>query len=310
MSARCERTRLLLSAYVEGSLPETERSAVAGHLAECAECRGLAEALRAGLSGLRTPPAPDLTRAVMAATSGSACGRCEGQLVAHCDGALDPDSNELVSQHLEHCRGCRELARVLGWLDGTLPAMREVEPDEAFTREVLARTSARRPRAWERWAEGLRAWTRRPLFPLEAAYAATLVLALLFGTKLSPFQDAPQAALTWLRGESGGTHAAGTPLFAEIRQEAGAGVEQVVGPAGEKVQSTRVRVFQALESRGRAAWPGLVEVGDGMAGFVRAMFGEESQGFAPSLQQIGDGFRQSWRGLSRPQEEAEVPQGP
>jgi hypothetical protein len=276
----------------------------------------LVEALSVGLSTLHAGPAgpsaelPDLTGAVLAATSGSSCARCEDQLVAHRDGELDPGTRELMNQHLEHCGDCRALALVLGWLGETLPAMREVELDALFTQDVLDRTSARPPRPWEFLAEKLRHWAQRPLFPVEAAYAATLLLVLLFGTQLSPFQDLPRATLGWLRGESGGTHTAGAPRLTGIREDAEESVKRLVGPAGDQVTSTRVKVFNNLELRARASWIGLREVGDGMGDLAQAMFGNEGYGVAPSLQHIGDGFRQTWRGLRRPQEEAEVPQGP
>lgn len=314
MSMSCEQTRMLLSAFAEGTLSAADHGSVAEHLVLCSQCRDLADALSAGLSALQAPPAnslsADLTGAVLAATSGASCGRCEDQLVAHRDGELDADSFELMNQHFEHCGDCRALAQVLGWLTETLPAMREVELDHQFTAEVLARTSARPPRPWEAMAARLRQWAQRPLFPVEAAYVATLLLVLLFGTSFSPFQDLPQSTLAWLRGENGGTQTAGAPRLTGIRAEAEEGVKRLVGPAEDRVTSTRVKVFNNLEVRARASWTGLVEVGGGMGDLAQAMFGKEGYGVAPSLQHIGDGFRQTWRGLRQPQEEAKVPQGP
>ena len=53
----CTRTENLLSAYLDGDLPEREREGFAGHLRQCPRCAGEEKALKETLSLLRNLPA-------------------------------------------------------------------------------------------------------------------------------------------------------------------------------------------------------------------------------------------------------------
>jgi putative zinc finger protein len=144
---------------------------------------------------------------VLDRTSGSPCRRAAELLPDLNDGVLVDLDRQLVQAHLEHCTGCRTLAVTLGWLDPLLPKMAELDPGPAFTDRVLARTTQaalgvasgpvtepggfgpagvmdRLGRWWEQQI-------LRPIFPVQVAYAATVVLVLLVGTPLSPFREAP-----------------------------------------------------------------------------------------------------------------------
>lgn len=144
---------------------------------------------------------------VLARTSGSPCLRAADLLPDLNDGALADLDRQLVQAHLEHCAGCRSLAVTLAWLDPLLPKMAELDPGPAFTERVLARTIRMAPGVAAgpvvepggfgpaglmdrlgRWWQGR---ILRPIFPLQVAYAATVVLVLLAGTPLSPFRAAP-----------------------------------------------------------------------------------------------------------------------
>ncbi len=156
--------------------------------------------------------APDLTAAVLARTSGSACGRAGGLLAAFADGAPDLGDAQLLHAHLGGCADCRALAATLAWLTPELRAIAEVEPDPAFLADVLAATARlretaaaqarRRARCAGRieTAAGLAgAWWRRqlerPRFALEFAYVATMILLALCATPVSPLRSAPEKAL-------------------------------------------------------------------------------------------------------------------
>jgi len=166
-----------------------------------------------GCSAAATPAdAPDLTAAVLARTSGSACGRAGGLLAAFADGAPDLGDAQLLHAHLDRCPACRALAATLAWLAPELRGMAEVAPDPAFLADVLAATArlrasaAARARRQARFAGRLEAVTRpvdawwrrqleRPRFALEFAYVATMILLALCATPLSPLRSAPQKAL-------------------------------------------------------------------------------------------------------------------
>ncbi|MBU8871020.1 MAG: zf-HC2 domain-containing protein [Gemmatimonadales bacterium] len=144
---------------------------------------------------------------VLSRTSGSPCERAAGLLPALTDDALEDMDRRLVQAHLEHCPGCRTLAVTLGWLDPLLPKMAFLDPGPEFTQKVLSRTSLAAPGlsagpVTEPTAFGPagvmdrlgRWWQRqilRPVFPMQVAYAATVVIVLLVATPVSPFRQAP-----------------------------------------------------------------------------------------------------------------------
>lgn len=146
-------------------------------------------------------------RDVLARTSGSACERACRQLPDLVDGALQGLDRQLVQSHLGHCPGCRRVAVVLGWLTPELPAMAEIDPGPDFTAAVLARTTGYRRAAAAvarpGGAAGLmdrlgRWWEKRilsPAFPVQAAYAATVLLVLLTAVPGAPLKGVPGKAL-------------------------------------------------------------------------------------------------------------------
>lgn len=176
---------------------------------------------------------PDLTRRILARTSGSACGRAEELLGARWDGALAAGDRELLGAHLERCAACRELALILDRLQPLLPGLAEREPGPAFTARVLARTvgsqpvedprqlaadgslapggpssGSRRGRSGplERAALALqerlrRAW-QRPRFALEAAWTVAALAALLVWGPLAP-RGVPEQASVLVRAGAG-----------------------------------------------------------------------------------------------------------
>ncbi len=83
---------------------------------------------------------PDLTRRILARTSGSACGRAEALLGGRWDARLDADDDRLLGEHLQRCGRCRALAAVLDRLPPVLSALAEREPGPSFTAAVLAAT--------------------------------------------------------------------------------------------------------------------------------------------------------------------------
>lgn len=136
---------------------------------------------------------PDLTRRILAATSGSACARAESLLGAD----LDPVDRALLEGHLGRCTPCRELAEALAWALPALPALAERDPGRAFTAAVLARTSRRPARglvpSLERLILALPALVQRPRFALEAGWVGAVVAAILIWSPIAPSGTADQA---------------------------------------------------------------------------------------------------------------------
>lgn len=202
----CDRFETILESWLEGRLSDVEKHAADAHLRGCETCRGLVDAMRASLATLASDewsvPAPDLASSILARTSGPACGRAQALLCDLVDGALGAPDAQLVGTHLAHCTRCAALHATIAWLSAQLPRMAMLEPDEEIIESIVAATSGvpeRQPGWTERWRRGaVEAWRRalaRPRFAWEAAYVATIVIVLLFGTSYSPFRSVPPRAL-------------------------------------------------------------------------------------------------------------------
>jgi len=139
---------------------------------------------------------PDLTRRILAATSGSACARAENLLSERGDD-VDPVDQALLDGHLGRCEPCRELAEALAWALPALPALAERDPGRQFTAAVLARTSRRPVRGLvpnlERAALAVIAMMQRPRIALEAGWVGATLAAILIWSPIAPSGMADQA---------------------------------------------------------------------------------------------------------------------
>lgn len=203
----CRECEALLDAALSGTLDERGLRLVESHLETCPECRELFAVARSARDGIAGAETPDQTGAILARTSGSACGRARQLLPAMIDGDIGLEDAALLDGHLQHCPECAALADALAWSAPVLLELAEVDPGEDFTLGVLAATlptveaapAAAGIDRLTRWCEAAGEWLRsqmaRPRFSFEAAYVGTLILVLLFGTPVSPLKDAPPKAL-------------------------------------------------------------------------------------------------------------------
>ena len=142
-------------------------------------------------------PPKDMIEAILARTSGRTCDTARERVCDFVDGRLESVDAQLVQLHLEGCADCAELASAVARLTGELPALAELQLDDRFLGEVVARTSGRR-----RWAaqlaariiDGVQIWAGRPRFALEASYVGTCALLLVFGIPSSPLAGVPGKA--------------------------------------------------------------------------------------------------------------------
>jgi anti-sigma factor RsiW len=211
MNTRCTAWEALLDAHLDGGLGEGDEAFFRAHAAACDRCRDLLRLVAADLPALADEAAPRLADSVIAVTSGPACGRAEALLGARPDGNLSADETLLLQGHLAHCRACADLALSLDAVLATVRELAEPELDAAFTYDVLRATSATRARkrggALPRLTDRIGAWWQsqaaRPQFAWELAFAATVVLVLLFGTPISPARRAPARALAAVQASPG-----------------------------------------------------------------------------------------------------------
>ena len=194
----CRELEERLEALLDGALDEPERRRCARHLERCASCRELAEPFAA-----TEPPPEGLLGAVLTATSGSPCRRAEQLLCGWLDGELERTDRELMAAHLASCGDCRALAAVVTRLSRQLPLLAELRPDPGFVAAVLAATLPIHVRLRRWWTATWPRWVRRPRFASEAAFIATMVLALVFATPGSPLEAVPGRALELARSEPG-----------------------------------------------------------------------------------------------------------
>ena len=113
---------------------------------------------------------PELTRAILARTSGDPCHRLQGLACDFVDGTLEAGQASLVRLHLGHCGACSALVEALASLRIDLPALAEVDPGPWFTQAVLRAT---RHQPIRRSADLRDLWWRlmhRPRIALETAY--------------------------------------------------------------------------------------------------------------------------------------------
>ena len=206
MTMNCERWDVIVDGFLTGTLTADAETRFLDHAAHCERCGELLKLVTADLPELGDPvvsTAPDLTSSVLAVTSGPACERAEALLGRRSDGSLTERDAGLLEDHLGHCVDCTELARTLAWVLPVVGEMAEPELDLAFTYDVLRETVRYRERkrsgGFRRLGDRIEAWwegqIRRPQFVMEVAFAATVVLVILFGTPLSPARETPGKAL-------------------------------------------------------------------------------------------------------------------
>ena len=189
-----------LDDLLEGRLDDASRRETEEHLLSCRDCRDLRD-LSGGEGAPIAAPA-DLLGAVLARTSGPACGSARVRLCDHADRLLAPVDDDLVRMHLEGCVECGGLAAALVRLSTDLPPLAEMEPGPRFVADVLARTSRRETlpaRLAARFLDACRRLAQRPRIAWEGAYAGAIALLILFGTPNAPFAGVPGKALDLVR---------------------------------------------------------------------------------------------------------------
>ena len=133
----CRQWEELLDDLLAGRLPVEQRRRAREHMDGCADCAGLFAVARLNKAALGDETDSELTAAILARTSGSACERA-AELISLPAEDLAAGDRTLLDLHRETCDDCEALARSMAWVTETLPGMAELEPDAAFTADVLA----------------------------------------------------------------------------------------------------------------------------------------------------------------------------
>ena len=241
-----------LEALLDGTLPAGEQTRAEAHAAACPRCRELYTLMRVDLESPSIETPGGLTESILARTSGRACLRAQALLGDHVDGTLGGLDDELVDAHLQQCRECTALARVLARLGEDLPAFAELHPDAALVDDVLARTRPRPARWSAMWEQVLRAGRRlfeRPRIAWEAGYIAAMVVWLVFGASWSPLRATPVQALALIQQSAVDTQAAGASAMTAINRSVAAMSERAIGVAVNGADRVTSGFFAALVYR-------------------------------------------------------------
>ncbi|MCY4636746.1 MAG: zf-HC2 domain-containing protein [Acidobacteria bacterium] len=207
-----------IEALVDGAMPEDERLRAAAHAAGCPDCRALLATMQEVFAPAIATPR-DLTEAILAQTSGPACGQAQALVGDLIDGALDSADQDLCDAHLRHCPTCTAILTALVRLAEDLPSFAELPPDPPLVDDVLARTRPRQPR-WiafrDRMREtGLRLLTR-PRVAWEAGCVAALAVWLICGASWSPLRGTAVEAQALVERSAAGAQAAGVRSVAAL----------------------------------------------------------------------------------------------
>lgn len=219
------------------------------HAAGCPSC--------AEILSLATLPLGDdagVAADVLTRTSGPACHQAEEGLNDFVTGHLVPgEDRSLLAEHLEHCSTCSALARELERLAVDLPRLAVVAPDTSLVPDVLRRTLPLPVQFRRWWASAWPRWVQRPRFAAELAYAATLVLVVIFGTPVSPLQATSERAIDFVRAEPLGQFEA---LSSEARGEITSKLQGAVDNGSGRVQQlvTSSRAMAGTISQEVASW--------------------------------------------------------
>lgn len=237
----CARFDRRLDALLDGSCTPAEWREAEAHAATCARCHSLLDAM-AGLGAVQDETAAaSLAEAVLARTSGAACGAARDRMGELVDGALEEIDRELVMGHLARCEACAALAAAMAATSTVLRGFAELRPPADLAPAVIAATSRRPPAPSfdERVAAWLGRVAARPRFSLEAAYLCTLLIFVIVGNPVAAFRE------TSARGRE-----LAQPRVERVFERVSA------GPAG-LVREVRA----AVAERAAASSPGRIELG-------------------------------------------------
>lgn len=234
----CELFEARLDALLDGRCTADQWREADAHLAACAKCRRVFDAMAGRADDLDDEGHESLSQSVVARTSGGACLTARGLLCDLVDGALPPFDRQLVDGHLAHCQACAALASALEESTRLLPSFASLAPRVSVVREVLAATS-RRPveRTFgERVSAFVARAAQRPRFSLEVAYVLTVLLLVVLGNPVDAFREASvrvQPRVSLVAG------AVSRPL-AQVRatgEETLSRMERAIRPTAETVSS-------------------------------------------------------------------------
>ena len=278
-----------LDALLDGTLAAGEQTPAEAHVAACSRCRALYMLMRGDLeSPVETPDG--LTESILARTSGRACPGAQTMLGDYADGTLGELDRELVDAHLQQCRECAALARVITHLGEDLPVFAELRPDATLVDDVLARTRphpAQWAALWDRVQRAGRQLFERPRVAWEAGYVAAMVAWLVFGAAWSPLRAAPVQALALIQQGALDTQAAGASAVAAINRRVAAVSQRTIDVTVNGTDRVTDGFFAGLSYRYRYAAELAPDLGQHWRQFAAAVLDRDLFSGVDALRSLG-----------------------
>ena len=277
-----------IEALVDGAMPEDERLRAAAHAAGCPDCRALLASMQEAFAPEIAAPG-DLTGAILAQTSGPACGQAQALLGDLIDGALDAADQDLCAAHLRHCPACTAILTALVRLAEDLPSFAALPPDPPLVNDILVLTRPGRP--WrtvfrERMRETGFRLLARPRIAWEAGCVAALLVWLICGASWSPLHGTAVAAQALVERGAAGAQAAGARSVAALDRTVAALREETVRVAagGANEVSGRLSGLSSWRRRAASAAP---ELDRHWRQFLQAVRDRDLFGGVEALHSIG-----------------------
>ncbi len=174
----CKRFAELVPQYLAGKLGDLDFARMIEHESECEDCQQLAAA---EMSEAVVEPQVESDRAqsdwlseTLDRTLGADCEYIETRLAGQIDGVK---IDEMMAKHVDDCKSCRMLGRVLAELPQYYEAFPRLKVDRAFVPEIVERTIGRVPGI----LDVVRALLKRPEALIEGAVACALIAAPFAG---------------------------------------------------------------------------------------------------------------------------------
>lgn len=288
----CERFHELLESWRADELDAVSAEAMQTHRRECPECATVAEMLDEELATGPSRADRSLLDAVLHQTTGSTCSTVQDELGDWIDQTSERGRAQAITDHVEGCPRCAELARVMHRCGELLPQFAELDPGPNFTADVMMatlRTPSLRRVFLRRLQDAWQSLVLRPALPLEAGFVATLVLVLLTATPVAPWPQLPARALALVQG-----------MGEQVREA------EPASRAWWGLRQTRAAVSRAapgkfeddgIASRWRRVSAELDGVVQGAGELGRSLVTFDSEEWLPAAEHMGREAREFWTAL-------------
>jgi len=202
----CDRFQLFVDKFVAAELSTQEQQLCEIHISECEDCLVLWSSKLKGKLNESDESQNRFAPTVLSRLGVNVCEQSESLLCEYNDSELENSQQSHLQQHLNSCNECSTLLSTLTLVEAELNELAEIQPAREFADQVLVQTmpglvlEELKPSFFERiTGVSFQALAQqlmiRPRFPIEAAFAATVVWTGFFGVPMANSFNAEAATL-------------------------------------------------------------------------------------------------------------------